>query len=237
MLENKTRLKKWYLKKKNNKKWYEFAFNSNVKIYQGTKDFDPLFEIKGRFVDLIQIHSSIIHRASSDFKLVGDGLFTKEKELNLYIRTADCLPIIFYHPKVNILALVHAGWKGTVLGISGNFLLKMKQLYDLKPCDWEVAFGPCIDPEVYEVGEEVFSFFDKFNIDGITINDGHYFLDLEEANIDIIKKYGVCKIYRFPEKTYTSALFYSYRKGDTERNVTVGVIESNIRYRIPGTRS
>jgi len=225
MLESKNRFKKWHIKSKNNKKWYEFAFSPKVKLFQGTKGFDPLFEIKGKFIDLLQIHSSIIHRARLDIKLVGDGLFTGEKKLNLYIRTADCLPIAFYHKYENILALVHAGWKGTALGISGNFLLKMKQLYGLDTRDWEVAFGPCIDPEIYEVGEEVFSFFGKFNIDGITIKNGRYFLDLEEANLHIIKKYGVSKIYPFPEKTYTSALFYSYRKGDTERNVTVGIIE------------
>lgn len=216
---------KWLINSRNGKKWYEFAFSPEVKIFQGTKDFNPLFEIKGKFIDLLQIHSTIIHRASSDFMLVGDGLFTKEKGLNLYVRTADCLPVIFYHRKVNILGLIHAGWKGTVLKVSGNFLLKMKQLYGLKTCDWEVAFGPCIDSEVYEVGEEVFSFFYKYDIDGITVRDGHYFLDLEEANIKIIEKYGVGNIHLFPEKTYTSELFYSHRKGDTERNITVGVIE------------
>ena len=225
MSESETKFNKWLIKTKNGKRWYEFAFSPGIKIFQGTKDFNPLFEIKGKFINLLQIHSTIIHRARLDIKLVGDGLFTKEKKLNLYIRTADCLPIIFYHPEVNILALVHAGWKGTVLGISSNFLLKMKQLYDLKTCDWEVAFGPCIDPEIYEVGEEVFSFFDKFNIDGITVKDGRYFLDLEKANVNIVKKYGVSRIYTFPEKTYTSELFYSYRKGDIERNITVGVIE------------
>jgi YfiH family protein len=225
MSKSKSGFNKWLINTKNGKKWYEFAFSPEVKIFQGTKDFDPLVEIKGKFIDLLQIHSTIIHRASLDSKLVGDGLFTKEKGLNLYIRTADCLPIIFYHRKVNILALIHSGWKGTVLKISGNFLLKMKQLYNLKTCDWEVAFGPCIAPEVYEVGEEVFSFFYKYDIDGITVKDEHYFLDLEKANIKIIEKYGISKIHLFPEKTYTSELFYSYRKGDTQRNITVGVIE------------
>jgi YfiH family protein len=226
MSKSEEKFNKWFINTKNGKNWYEFAFSSEVKIFQGTKNFNPLREIKGGFIDLVQIHSTVIHRASSGFKLVGDGLFTKEKGLNLYLRTADCLPVIFYHRKANILALVHAGWKGTVLGISGNFLLKMKQLYDLRTCDWEVAFGPCIDPEIYEVGYEVFSFFNKFNMDGIKVKDGRYFLDLEEANVKILEKYGINKIHLFPEKTYTSELFFSYRKGDTERNITVGVIES-----------
>ncbi len=218
-------LKRWQKKTKNKKRWYEFFFNSKVKVFQGTKYFNPLCEVKGEFVDLIQIHSSIIHKARADIKMVGDGFFTNKKGLSLSVRTADCLPMIFYHPKEEILALLHAGWKGTALMISKKFLLKMKELYDLEFKDWEVSLGPCIDFSNYEVGKEVFEFFNKFNIDGIKIKNGCYFLDLEEANIDIIKKYGVCKIYRFPEKTYTSALFYSYRKGDTERNVTVGIIE------------
>jgi YfiH family protein len=225
MIVNKAELKKWQKKIKSKKEWYEFFFNSRVRVFQGTKYFNPLCEIKGEFIDLIQIHSSVIHKARNDIKLVGDGFFTNQKGFNLFIRTADCLPMIFYHPGKEILALLHVGWKGTALKIAKEFLFKMKELYNLKFKDWEVSLGPCIAPGNYEVGKGVFEFFNKFNIDGIKIKNRQYFLDLEEANIEIIKKYGVSKIYPFPEKTYTSELFYSSRKGDTERNITAGVIE------------
>ena len=218
-------LKKWQKKTENQKKWYEFSFNSKVNLIQGTKSFNPLREVKAEFIDLIQIHSSIIHKARADLKLVGDGLFTNEKGLHLYIRTADCLPMILCHPEEKILALLHTGWRGTVLMIAKNFLLRMKQLYNLNFYDWEVALGPCITPLNYEVGKGVFEFFNKLNIEGIKLKNGRYFLDLEEANIKILKKYGINKIYPFPEKTFASELFYSYRKGDRERNITVGVIE------------
>lgn len=218
-------LKKWLKKKKKQKKWYEFSFNSEVKLIQGTKYFNPLRETGAKFVALIQIHSSVIHKARTDLKLVGDGLFTNERGLNLYIRTADCLPMIFYHQQKKILALLHVGWRGTVLMIAKNFLLKMKQLYNLNYYDWEVALGPCISPSNYEVKKSVSEFFNKFSIDGVKMKNGRYLLDLEEANIKILKRYGISKIYPFPEKTFTSELFYSYRKGDRERNITVGVIE------------
>jgi YfiH family protein len=217
--------KKWLKRSKDEKKWYEFSFDSKVKIFQGTKLFNPLREIKGDCINLIQIHSSVIHEARYGIKLVGDGLYTNKKGLKMYIRTADCLSIAFYHPGKEILSLLHSGWKGTVLMIAKKFLLKMEKLYDLKPEDWEVALGPCIDFKYYEVGKEVIEFFDKFNIEGIKIKNDRYFLDLEEANTKLIKKYGVSKIYPFPEKTYTSELFYSYRRGDTPRNITSGVIE------------
>ena len=224
MKVDKIKSKRWQKKTKNRKKWYEFSFDTKTRVFQGTKYFDPICEVKGEFIDLVQIHSSTIHEARTDIKLVGDGFFTDKKGFNLSIRTADCLPMIFYHPE-KMLALLHAGWKGTALMIAKEFLFKMEKLYNLNLRDWEVAFGPCIAPEKYEVGKEVFEFFNKFNIDGIKVKNGRYFLDLEEANIKIIEKYGVDKIYPFPEKTCISELFYSCRKGDTERNITVGVIE------------
>ncbi len=220
-----TEIRKWLKKSRDKQKWYEFSFNSKVTIIQGTKFFNPLSEDGGESMNLRQIHSSIIHRARTDTKFVGDGLFTDKKGLRMYIRTADCLPIVFYHTGKEILSLLHSGWKGTVLMIARKFLLKMEKLYDLKPEDWEVAFGPCIDLEYYEVGREVFEFFDKLNIEGIQVRNNRYFLDLEKANIDILKKCGISKIYRFPEKTYTSELFYSYRRGDSERNITLGKIK------------
>jgi YfiH family protein len=225
MVEEAKNIKTWQKRMKNKKEWYEFSFNSKVKIFQGTKSFNPLDVVKGENVGLIQIHSSVIHQARTDIRLVGDGLFTGKRGLNLYIRTADCLAMIFYHPEAKVLALLHTGWKGTVLLIAKKFLLRMKQLYDFNFCDWEVTFGPCIAPENYEVGKEVFEFFDKFNLSGIYSGNNSYFLNLEEANIKMLRKMGVENIYSFPEKTYTSGLFYSYRKGDAERNITLGVIE------------
>jgi YfiH family protein len=220
------KLKKWKKRTKNKAEWYEFFFNPKVKLIQGTNNYNPLSDVKGMYSNLVQIHSAVIHKARNDIKLVGDGLFTNEKDMYLYVRTADCLPIIFYHRREKILALLHAGWKGTALMIAKNFLIKMKNLYNLKYEDWEVSFGPCIDAHNYAVGKVVVEFFKKSNIGGVKIKNGRYFLDLEEANIGIVKKYGVNKVYPFPEKTYSSDLFYSYRRGDTERNITVGVIES-----------
>jgi YfiH family protein len=221
-----TELKKWHKITVKKAEWYEFFFSHKVKIIQGTRNYNPLTEVNGEIFDLIQIHSGVIHKAGSNIKLVGDGLFTKKKDMYLYVRTADCLPIIFYHSGRKILALLHAGWKGTALMIAKNFLLKMRNLYNIATEDWEVSLGPCICADNYEVGEVVFDFFKKSNIEGVKVRNKRYFLDLEEANIAIVKKCGVVKIYPFPEKTYASDLFYSYRRGDTDRNITVGVIES-----------
>ena len=89
----------WEQKQKEGKIWYELIFDSNVVIIQGTKSFNPLTEIEGALCGLKQIHSAVIHRANPKINLVGDGIFTDEKDIIIYVKTADCLPIILYHPK------------------------------------------------------------------------------------------------------------------------------------------
>ncbi len=216
--------KLWKMREKSGKVWYELLLSSKVTILQGTKSFNPLKEMEGKPVGLTQIHSSIIHQAQTDVKLVGDGLFTDKKGIIIYIKSADCLPIILYHPKKMVLAILHAGWKGTVLKIVKNSLLQMKENYNLRLTDWQVAFGPCIDMKNYNVGKEVYELFKKEGLSGIYIRNHLYFLDLEEANIKIIEEMGIKNFYSFPEKTYSSKNFYSHRKGEEGRNITAGKI-------------
>jgi YfiH family protein len=49
-----------------------------------------------------------------------DGLITKKRGLFLGVRTADCLPILFFEPNVGIIGAVHAGWRGTLKNIAGR---------------------------------------------------------------------------------------------------------------------
>ncbi|MEO0293110.1 MAG: polyphenol oxidase family protein [candidate division WOR-3 bacterium] len=218
--------KSWQKRVEGEKEWYEFYFEPKVKVIQGTKYFNPLDFIKCKTVGLIQIHSAIIHKASFGVKLVGDGLFTQEKNVGLYVRTADCLPLTFYHKQKELLGLLHIGWRGTVLEFPKNFVLKMKEIYGIKPLEWEVVLGYCIKWEDYEVSEEIANLFNKFGSPCVYFKDGKYFLSLKEANINILKNLGIERIYLFPEIESPYELFYSYRKGDKERNITLTLIES-----------
>ena len=74
-----------------------------------------------------------------------DALITTEKDVPLVIRTADCAPILIHDPKKNILALVHAGRKGSVLEIVSKTIAKMGS----NPKDLLVKIGPCIDKCCY----------------------------------------------------------------------------------------
>jgi len=214
----------WERKEREGKIWYELSFDSDALVLQGTKSFDPLKEIQGRPCGLGQIHSSVIHRAYPGVKLVGDGIFTDEKDIIIYVKTADCLPVVLYHTGKKILAILHAGWRGTLLRITRKFFLKMKNDLKLDVSDWIVAFGPSIRRENYEVGVEIYDLFKIEGIPGVHIEKARYFLDLKEANVREMEEMGVRTVYTFPEDTYSSDAFYSNRRGDKERNITAGKI-------------
>ena len=64
--------------------------------------------------------------------------------------TADCVPLLLYDKKKNMIAAIHAGWRGALKGIINkviNFMLK-------KGCnrkDITVAIGPSIAQKSYNV--------------------------------------------------------------------------------------
>ena len=55
-----------------------------------------------------------------------DGLITNEKNLLLCTVEADCVPVYFYDPVKEVIAMVHSGWKGTFKKISEVTIKKMQ---------------------------------------------------------------------------------------------------------------
>ena len=43
-----------------------------------------------------------------------DGLVTAERNIALMTLYADCVPVLFYDPKQQVIAVCHCGWRGTV---------------------------------------------------------------------------------------------------------------------------
>lgn len=78
-----------------------------------------------------------------------DGMITKES-FTLGIRTADCLPIFFYDPGDNIIAAIHAGWKGLYKGIINNAITSMEKIGS-KSRNIKAAVGPHIGACCYDV--------------------------------------------------------------------------------------
>ncbi|MGA7192996.1 MAG: peptidoglycan editing factor PgeF, partial [Anaerolineales bacterium] len=127
-----------------------------------------------------------------------DAVFTDKPDVTLYMRFADCVPILFYDSKQGIVGLAHAGWLGTVRGMTSAAVTKMREHYGSKPENIYAAIGPSIGVDHYEVGADVIAKVqESFNSDSerlIESRNGKTYLDLWSANFMQLQKSGVEKI-------------------------------------------
>lgn len=83
-----------------------------------------------------------------------DTLVTVSREVTLAILVADCVPLALVDPEAGVLAVVHAGWRGTAAGVVGL------AIHSMRDCGADArrvrAFlGPAVHPDRYQVSEEV----------------------------------------------------------------------------------
>ena len=108
-----------------------------------------------------QTHSNkviIIDNRNKKFKRFNsDAIITKMKGFTLGVVTADCVPIILYDAKNQIIGCVHAGWKGAFSGIVENTIKKFKKLNSRNKIF--ASIGPCIGKKSYEID---LNFYKKF---------------------------------------------------------------------------
>ncbi len=85
-----------------------------------------------------------------------DGYVVKDKNIATLVTTADCNPIIIYDTKKNVVANVHAGWKGVINKIYIKAINIMKENFSSNPKDLIVCIGPSIRKCCFTSKEENF---------------------------------------------------------------------------------
>jgi YfiH family protein len=146
-------------------------------------------------VELKQTHSDVVRfiEGLPARRLAGDALATDRRGILLVIRTADCLPILLADEKRRVVVAVHAGWRGTSLGILARVVRELGGRYGSLPSSLTAVLGPCIGPACYEVGEDVRTSFKEAGRGGDAAvfrppesrrpgASGKYLLDLRAAN-------------------------------------------------------
>lgn len=115
-----------------------------------------------------------------------DALVTGAPRVPLSSYYADCVPIFLLDPVRKVVALAHAGWKGTVLKIGQKTVKKMVGAFGTDPRDCLAGVGPSIGPCCYEVDERVMSPFQESFSDfqelAVATSNGKWRLNLWEAN-------------------------------------------------------
>ena len=119
-----------------------------------------------------------------------DALITNQKNIMLTILTADCVPILLFDKKQNIIAIVHAGWKGTEKKIVSKTIEKMKQVFNSNPKDILASIAPSIGKCCYEVDWNVAKYFKDIG-DDYKDKEKKQMLDLPYINKTQLLKVGV----------------------------------------------
>ena len=166
-------------------------------------------------------------------KLKADAIITNVVKLPIAVLTADCAPILLYDKHKNMIAVIHAGWKGAFKGIISkviNFMIKK----GCKKNHITAAVGPCISQKNYNVRDDFKKKFLKKNKknsiffesrkDIIYFDLSNYIrLQLKSMNIS---KIDVINIDTFDKKNN----FFSARRslnsnhGDYGRNISLIMI-------------
>ena len=137
--------------------------DKRINIYENLKTVKSKINNDCKNIILLnQIHSNKFIFINKNYKkkrkFKADAIITNQKKLPIGVLTADCVPILIYDKKKNIIAAIHAGWKGAYKGIIKkvlDFMLK-------KGCKREnitITIGPSIAQKNYEVKR---NFMNKF---------------------------------------------------------------------------
>lgn len=169
------------------------------------RSFAALGRDRQSMFDVWQVHSADIVIANvahprldkpPEFK--ADGIVTKNPDVTLFMRFADCTPILLYDPIVRSVGIVHAGWQGTVKRAAAAAIKTMQTAFGSRPADILAAIGPAIGPDHYEVGADVIEQVNlSFGIDAIRLlenRDGRTYFDLWAANTLVIEQAGVSQV-------------------------------------------
>jgi len=139
---------------------------------------------KNSLVLMRQTHSNkvkIIENKNNLERFDCDAMLTKIHGVALSVLTADCVPILIYERKKEIIGCIHAGWKGAINGIIENTLGKLEEMEGNKK-HLIVSIGPCIEQKNYEVKNDFYSEFIKKSQD-----NNSFFLknDKDTFNFDL----------------------------------------------------
>jgi polyphenol oxidase len=165
---------------------------------------------------LDQVHGTtvaMIDRQSHAIAAVADAAVTRDADVVLAVRTADCLPVLFAARDARVVGIAHAGWRGLAHGVIEHTVAAMR-ITSSKIVAW---LGPAIGPDAFEVGEDVFVAFTER--DGAAAacfraaGPGKWHADLYALARRRLERAGVGDVFGGGYCTYSDgARFFSYRR-------------------------
>jgi YfiH family protein len=182
------------------------------------------------FVFCRQIHSDcvrLVNRVDTSSSLPlaeADAMITNQPSLALGVFTADCIPIFIVDIVTPAIGIVHAGWRGTLAGITTKTIKAMERHFATEPSNCLAHLGPSIQKCCYTVSSLLA---DKFqDTFGPEVRCGKGALSLQMANLLQLRQVGLPQAAISIAQLCTACrtdLFYSHRAegGNTGRMLSL----------------
>ena len=154
---------------------------------------------------LDQTHSDMVIDADvENLSFQGDASVTRMPRRVLAVIVADCLPILVTSNGGEVVAVIHAGWRGLSNGI-------IKATVDCMAGKGLLAWlGPAIGPCHYEVGTDVKDLFDE---PFFTSKGDRWLMDLFAVARRQLTEAGVDRVFGGGQCTYCEEeKWFSYRR-------------------------
>jgi polyphenol oxidase len=158
----------------------------------------------------------------------GDGLVTRQPGQALAVQVADCVPVLLWDPAGEVVAAVHAGWRGTAAAIVRVALESMIRRVGTDPRQVRVALGPAIGGCCYRVGPEVVEALERVAPAEVVLTDeGERRVDLRAVNRWLLQAAGVAagSIEDVGGCTCCDPTLFSYRRDGPRTGRLMGAIE------------
>ena len=159
-----------------------------------------------------------------------DIIVTNQPGLWIGVKTADCVPVLLRDESAGVVAAVHAGWRGTALGIVKIAADIMAREFGASPANMRAAMGPCICKACFETRGDVPAalppgFSEHITDDG----DGRFHVDLPGINAAMLKSVGVTDIAMPPACTCCDPeTYWSHRKHGNDRGLQVSLVQLTV---------
>jgi YfiH family protein len=153
--------------------------------------------------DVWQVHSADVvfaqaPRPTKEAYRQADIILTDQPEVTLFMRFADCVPILLHDPRRGVIGISHAGWIGTLGDVATTTVKAMQKNYGSNPADITAGIGPSIGPDHYEIGADVIlQVMQKFGDETelfLKSHHGKIHFNLWETNRLLLERAGIEKI-------------------------------------------
>ncbi len=211
-------------------------YTSSKKDGQMSAQFSPpdeAMENRKRFLDkynlkledcvlLLAEHQDKIKMAVGQ-EVTADALVTDQPGVVLFLLTADCLPISFYDPVKQVVALAHLGWKPTDLELSRKVVEYLVDNYQSNPEDLQVVIGPGAGAGYCypSLEQEKDARWQPY----LSYSNNLVCADLKKFNYDQLVKAGVRDIKVSEIDTTVSDNYFSHYRKDWGRMATITALQ------------